>query len=189
MITAHKRAFAIGTYKKTYATGITDWSGSSSRYTVSEPAASISVWIDTSPTSSSDTEALLRARFQELASQWKRDTAHQSMLTSKVGHPAYQGIMRMGDSAIPLILEELERAPDHWFWALHFLTGQQPLPDDFGGTITDAANLWVVWGRQQGLLTDATKRAVWALPETQAIPIHDYEQAGPQLQLRRLGSG
>ena len=91
------------------------------------------------------------------------------MLPAKVGHPAYQEIMRMGDVVVPMILEELEQASDHWFWALHFLTGEQPLPDDFSGTVDDAARLWVDWGRRRGLVSDARKRVIWTFPQAQAI--------------------
>lgn len=155
-----------GVLNKVDPTEVSDWSVPLPRNTMSDRAPSGPFRISTSPTASSDIEGALRARFQVLASQWKRDTAHQSMLSSKVAHPAYLAIMRMGDSAIPLILEDLESEPDHWFWALHILTGEQPLPDDFSGTITDAARLWVAWGKQQGLLADAQQRTVWNLSQT-----------------------
>ena len=30
----------------------------------------------------------------------------------------------MGKQALPLIFEELRRKPNHWFWALNAITGQ-----------------------------------------------------------------
>src|SRR5947207_10431415 len=42
-------------------------------------------------------------------------------------HPAYQQIIGMGKEAIPLILEELQREEDHWFWALKSITGDDPV--------------------------------------------------------------
>ena len=38
--------------------------------------------------------------------------------TKKLNHPAYQKIISIGKPAIPLILREFERQPDHWFMAL-----------------------------------------------------------------------
>ena len=34
----------------------------------------------------------------------------------------YQRIIGMGLPVVPLILEELEREPDQWFWALEAIT-------------------------------------------------------------------
>ena len=36
----------------------------------------------------------------------------------------------MGPTAIPIILQELDREVDHWFPALHVLTGVDPIPED-----------------------------------------------------------
>lgn len=41
-------------------------------------------------------------------------------------HPAYQRIIGLGPEVAPLLLRELERQPDHWFWALKALTGADP---------------------------------------------------------------
>jgi hypothetical protein len=42
-------------------------------------------------------------------------------------HPAYQRIIEMGQPVMPLIFRELEREPDHWFWALQSITGENPV--------------------------------------------------------------
>jgi hypothetical protein len=39
----------------------------------------------------------------------------------------YQEIIGMGERAVPLLLAELKREPDDWFWALHAITGASPL--------------------------------------------------------------
>lgn len=38
-----------------------------------------------------------RAEFLQLAGQWKRETAHLSRIWQKVGDPAYQEIISMGE--------------------------------------------------------------------------------------------
>lgn len=55
----------------------------------------------------------------------------------------------MGKSIIPVILDEIEREPDHWFHALAFLSGENPIPADFNGTVEEAINLWVSWGHDR----------------------------------------
>ena len=65
-------------------------------------------------------------------------------------HPAYQRIIGMGESAIPLLLEELDARPDHWAWALRAITGVDPVPDASRGKLRPTADAWVKWGRDNG---------------------------------------
>src|SRR2546427_853631 len=69
-----------------------------------------------------DTERL----FHKLAEQWRKETAHLSLVIKKVTHPAYQRIIGLGLDAVPLILCELQRRPSNWFWALKAITGVDP---------------------------------------------------------------
>ena len=90
-----------------------------------------------------DTEGL----FQQLADQWRKETAHLSLAIKKVMHPAYQRIIGLGPDAVPLILRELQRKPGHWFWALKAITGEDPAqPED---TISQAAQAWLRWGQER----------------------------------------
>lgn len=91
-----------------------------------------------------------KSRFFNLANQWRRETAHMSVMSSIIAHPAYQQIIEMGANALPFIFSELKREPDHWFVALRAITGENPVqPNDRGrlGKMTDA---WLGWGRQRG---------------------------------------
>lgn len=65
-------------------------------------------------------------------------------------HPAYQRIIGMGDAAVPLILQELERSPDHWFWALNAITGADPVPESRRGVMSEMVKAWLEWGVQHG---------------------------------------
>ena len=62
-------------------------------------------------------------------------------------HPAYQRIIGLGPSAIPLILRELQRQPGHWHWALQALTGEDPAHP--GDTVTQTAQAWLQWGKER----------------------------------------
>jgi len=88
--------------------------------------------------------------FAALAEQWRRETRFSSSLDEKILHPAYQSIIAMGKSAVPLVLSELESHHGHWFWALRFMTGEDPVPE--GSNIAQAREAWLDWGRGQGLL-------------------------------------
>jgi hypothetical protein len=89
-------------------------------------------------------------RFNQLAQQWKAETALLSDLSKKSIHPAYQSIIGMGQDALPLLLRELERHPSHWFWALRAITGANPVKPDNRGRIKRMAQDWLEWGRDHG---------------------------------------
>jgi len=88
--------------------------------------------------------------FRDLADTWRRETGALSSITVKSMHPAYQSIVGMGPKAVPLILRELQRKPDHWFWALTFITGEDPVPREDAGDIRKMTEAWLELGRQRG---------------------------------------
>ena len=64
----------------------------------------------------------IRERFDELKDDWKSKTRHLSNTAQISLVFSYQQIIGMGPAVVPLILAELEREPDHWFWALEAIT-------------------------------------------------------------------
>lgn len=94
----------------------------------------------------------LRDRFARLAARWKDETGHLSSITPMVLHPAYQRIIEMGSAALPLILEDLSRTQDHWFWALQAITGEDPVSPGDRGRVPAMAAAWLAWGRARGLI-------------------------------------
>lgn len=96
---------------------------------------------------------LIRDRFQQRKEDWKSKTRHLSNVAQISLVFSYQEIIGMGPEVVPLILEELEKEPDHWFWALEAITGENPVGDDIAGNIEAAASAWIAWGRQRGLLS------------------------------------
>ena len=96
--------------------------------------------------------ARLRGRFQRLSAEWKEQSRYLSNTAQMAMLPSYQRIVGMGWPAVPLILEALQREPDHWFWALEAITEQNPVPSETAGHVADMAECWIDWGRDQGLL-------------------------------------
>lgn len=92
----------------------------------------------------------LEERFQRLVRMWQAEVGPTSSLTQMAMHPAYQQIIGMGREAISLLLRELEREPDHWFWALKAITGVDPVEPRLRGKIDEMAKAWLEWGREQG---------------------------------------
>ncbi len=89
-------------------------------------------------------------RFHELVALWKRERGPHSSSARLAEHPAYQQIIRMGPQVVPLLLRELETTPDHWFRALHALTGADPVPEQSRGKVKEMAAAWLSWARTQG---------------------------------------
>jgi hypothetical protein len=92
----------------------------------------------------------LERRFVALVAAWKRERGPHSSSAHLAEHPAYKEIIGMGPEVIPLLLRELERKPDHWFRALHALTGANPVSSESQGKVREMAAAWVRWGREQG---------------------------------------
>ena len=88
--------------------------------------------------------------FGRLTAEWKSQSEFLSSPTAIADLPAYQAIINMGQAAVPLILGELRREPDHWFTALKRITGEDPVPADARGDIVRMAEAWLKWGDVHG---------------------------------------
>jgi hypothetical protein len=88
--------------------------------------------------------------FAALVAEWKAARANVSRVDKMVLLSPYQQIIGMGHQAVPLILKELKQAPDHWFWALHAITGENPVPEEARGNLPQMAAAWLTWGRDHG---------------------------------------
>ncbi|MFY9821612.1 MAG: hypothetical protein WAM82_09520 [Thermoanaerobaculia bacterium] len=89
--------------------------------------------------------------FLRLTKSWREATQYISSTTDMVMHPAYQRIIGMGPAALPLILRELAREPDHWFWALQAITGEDPVPPAARGNLSKMTDAWLRWASLRGI--------------------------------------
>src|SRR5262245_58538819 len=94
----------------------------------------------------------LRKRFQRLAAEWKKQSRFLSNPAQMAMLDPYQRIIGMGLPAVPFILEELEREPDQWFWALEAITEENPVPADAQGKVRLMTQAWIEWGKHNGFL-------------------------------------
>ena len=92
----------------------------------------------------------LEAEFKKFAEEWRLETGMLSLVTQKSMHQAYQRIIGMGQPVIPLILRDLEQKPDHWFWALRAITGDNPVKPEQRGRMKQMAQAWIQWGKEHG---------------------------------------
>lgn len=73
-----------------------------------------------------------------------------SLMSDVVMNKAYQQIIGMGAPVVELILQDLKREPDHWFWALRSITGENPVEEGDRGRVGKMAEAWLEWGRRNG---------------------------------------
>jgi hypothetical protein len=94
-------------------------------------------------------------RFRWLVREWHAERGTTSSPIDMAICPAYQRILAMGKPAIPLIFKQLELEgddPDHWFWALSYLTGEDPVPSEDQGNMRKMRAAWLHWGRNNLLV-------------------------------------
>jgi hypothetical protein len=89
-------------------------------------------------------------RFREAVREWKAATQFTSSTTELVLHPAYQQIIGMGRDVLPLLFSELRTNPDHWFWALKSITGEDPVAPADRGKLRSMALAWLDWAGRHG---------------------------------------
>lgn len=94
-----------------------------------------------------------RERFERLAAEWKEQSRYLSNSAQMAMLKPYQRIIGMGWPAVPLILEEMRREPDQWFWALEAITEENPVPAQALGKVRAMTQAWIEWGLKQGLLS------------------------------------
>jgi hypothetical protein len=111
----------------------------------------------------------IRKKFAELIKIWKKEAIPLSsnskasihpayqQIDKAIIHPAYQQIIGMGEDIVPLLLNQLDDASDHWFWALESITGENPVPIDNRRKTKRMARAWMDWGKKKGYIKE-TKR-------------------------------
>lgn len=92
----------------------------------------------------------LENEFRRLTSEWKEQSAALSSPTEIAVLPAYQRIVGMGQSVVPLILREMEQEPDFWFWALRAITGADPVSPEIRGNVPEMTASWLSWAEKRG---------------------------------------
>ena len=95
----------------------------------------------------------MKERFEQLVVEWREQrNPYSSDPASPANCPAYLKIIAMGAEAIPLVLNELRKRPDHWFIALEALTDADPIKIEHQGDFSKMVGDWLDWGGRNGFL-------------------------------------
>jgi hypothetical protein len=92
--------------------------------------------------------------FNALAEQWVKRRPKGADIPNMVASPIYQSVIAMGDRAVRPILLRLRSESEHWFYALHVITGDNPVPPAKSGKVAEMVAFWLTWGRERGYLSD-----------------------------------
>jgi hypothetical protein len=87
--------------------------------------------------------------FRYLCAWWRHDTRFSSDLEEIVDHPAYRTVIALGNEVVPLIIEDLKKKPDHWFYALIDITGENPITPDIRGDVEKMSQAWIDWAKER----------------------------------------
>jgi hypothetical protein len=99
-----------------------------------------------------DEDRALELDFQRYKTEWKAQPSSASAPEDIIRAWPYRAIIALGPEVIPLILLELEKEPDDWFWALAILTGANPVPEDAQGKLAEMTKAWLKWGRDNNYI-------------------------------------
>lgn len=98
---------------------------------------------------------ILEQRFHNLAHAWAKETAHLSSPTQMMMNPNYQAILDMARvneySVIRLMLRDMRDNRRMWFWALSYLTKENPINPTDAGKLDKMIKSWVDWGTRKGM--------------------------------------
>jgi hypothetical protein len=89
--------------------------------------------------------AYLKDKFANLYRAWLKNTRLQSSVFSIIEDNNFKRIIEMGEKAIPLIIEEIDKNPSTLVWALNIITNTT-VSSTQRLTVTDACRRWVkIW--------------------------------------------
>jgi hypothetical protein len=98
----------------------------------------------------------LEQKFLKQATKWQQETDHLSSPTQIMLHPSYQAILGMArdneSDLVRLMLRDLRDNRRLWFWALSYLTKENPIRHEDIGKLDKMIKAWVEWGLQTGRL-------------------------------------
>jgi len=107
-------------------------------------------------TSQAPTAETVDQRFRRLAEAWREVAPSHPRHPVRYDHLIYQEILGLGPAVVPYLLDALQERPRDWFWALHLITGADPIAPEERGDFSAMRESWLRWGREHGYLTQGT---------------------------------
>jgi len=96
-------------------------------------------------------ESDCKREFEYYKEIWQRETLLSSSTTEMINHSAYQHIISLGKDVVPLLLRDMLQKNNHWFEALHKITGEDPVPKEHWGKIQQMIQDWIQWAKDKNI--------------------------------------
>lgn len=94
--------------------------------------------------------------FSYHAKKWQRETRHLSSPIDRYLHPSYSRIIALiaanGSEGLRIILRDLKKNQNDWFYALRSITGENPVKSSLAGDVPKMVRAWIKWGETRGLI-------------------------------------
>ncbi|MCB9385971.1 MAG: hypothetical protein H6509_15280 [Bryobacterales bacterium] len=95
------------------------------------------------------------AKLHEHAERWGAETKHISSPSLTMEHPSYQAVLGMAQDdkkqVIRFLLSDMQKNERPWFWALSYLTGDNPIKREDAGQLDKMIESWVRWSKKEGI--------------------------------------
>lgn len=91
-------------------------------------------------------------RFAQLADWWRYTTGSSSNPRERIESDSYRDVVKLGKPVVKYILMDLIKQPDLWFPALVEITKYNPVKAGERLSIQQAADRWIAWGREKGII-------------------------------------
>ena len=95
-------------------------------------------------------ENFIRVKFDEYYYKWLKNSSFISNPNYIIEDENFQNIIKMGATAVPLIINKISEKPSQLVWALNIIT-QIKLSQSPTTSISDACKLWIKWARQNNI--------------------------------------
>jgi hypothetical protein len=83
-------------------------------------------------------------RFTKLLKQWRAETGAMALVRDKLNHQAFQEIVSMGPSVVPMIFEEIRFQPDFLVLALPKILGSNIVQPTGSGSLREIVDAWLL---------------------------------------------
>ena len=89
-------------------------------------------------------------QFPQLKDQWLNETRFLSDPSEVYSNDNYIKIIELGKKVIPYLIEDLETANTDWLFALHQITGDDPIAPNHVGKFGLMKSDWLNWADKTG---------------------------------------
>ena len=100
-----------------------------------------------------EADKTIEEQFREQAEKWDYETSHWSSPAQRLAHPSYVAILGMAndhrEEVIDLLLRDMQQNRREWFWALSYLTHENPIDRKDAGRLDKMIDAWIRWAERR----------------------------------------